>query len=541
MVNLKTYLVVLTSKPSARLPQNLSRLELNFTGPTGPKKLLMMKIEEESAGTIVQTGISFRVFIDSENLTDAIQSAKGFVDGIASLITLLTGRGMDIPCEEISYELTPDVPKREFSQIFYDVPIKLASRRLVDPQRLTDFVDKIFQPKTPKSERIARAIRWYRLGATVTDPFDQFNSFWIGLEALNPILQERLSIKDDPSHGQKCKYEQNATPIVSGIRAFIQTNMNKEDDLYRNIRHLRVAIMHSTKRLSELTELVMSYTPKTGEVLFRAICFLLEFEDWKTMKHGAILREFPTRGELHTFLVGGDPMSLGINGQDPRFELGHNLRKTEANKDETISFTIDTSFKPQLNEGVKFDTVELRLYGDSESSGTILGTGLQKPDARELKSDQNIKLDFEIVDVVSGQEDWSIYRLEDGTIFKIRLALIKALRHDNFDTNGNPNYVLNTQTILGAVPAKNSWGKPSLPYTQEELQASITHKNIKFETLKEPWNQYLLNDGTKVQIRTALKIVSKTDKYSFNGEPVYIVNWVSNTQTEVRDALRKRL
>jgi hypothetical protein len=541
VVNLKQYVVVLIAKPSARLPQNLGKLELNFTDPTGPKKLLIAKIEEESAGTIVQTGISFRVFIDSENITKAINSAKSFVDGIASFITLLTGRGMEIPLEEIAYELTPDEPKREFRQIFYDVPLKNPSRRQVDPQKLADFIDKTLKIKPPYSEHISRAIRWYRLGATVTDPFDQFNSFWIGLEALNPLLQQKFSIKDDTARCPKCKHEWIATPTVSGIRAFIQGKMNGEKHLYRNIRQLRIDIMHSTKRLSELIGLVTTNAPRTGEVLFRAICFLLEFEDWNVMKHGAILREFPVRGELHAFLVGGNPMSLGANGQDPHFKLGHNLRKIESKENEKVSFTIDTSITAQLNNGVQFERVELWFYGDSETPGEILNSSFKKAEAIEEKQDKNTKLDFEIVDVISGQEDWSIYRLMDGTIFKIRLALVKALRQDNFDSSGNPNYVLNTQTILGAVPAKNSWGKPSLPYTQEELQSSIVHKDLKFETLQEPWNQYLLDDGTKVQIRTALTTVSKTDKYGFNGEPVYIVNWVSNTKTDVPDELRKRV
>jgi hypothetical protein len=317
--------------------------------------------------------------------------------------------------------------------------------------------------------------------------------------------------------------------------------MNEEKHLYRDVHQLRIDIMHSTKRLSELIGIVTTFAPKTGDVLFRAICFLLEFENWKEMKHEAILREFPMRGELHALLVGGNPMSLGPNGQDPHFELGHNLRKIESKENGKISFTFDSSFTAQLQSGVQFERVELWFYGDSETSGEILNRAFKKAEAIEEKQDENTKLDFEIVDVISGQEDRSIYKLMDGTIFKIRLALIKALRQNNYDLSGNPNYVFNTQAILGVVPLKNNWGKPSPPYTQEELQSSIVHKDLKFETLQEPWNQYLLNDGTKVQIHTALTTASKTNKYGFNGEPIYIVNWVSNTKTEVPDALRKRL
>lgn len=137
MIKLKPYLVVLIAKPSARLPESVGRIELNFNDPDSPKKLIIEKIEEESAGTLVQTGVSFRVFLDSESLTEAINSTKNFADGIVSFITLLTGKGMESPLEQISYELTPNAQKREFRQIFYDVPMKKPSRRQVDPTNLS--------------------------------------------------------------------------------------------------------------------------------------------------------------------------------------------------------------------------------------------------------------------------------------------------------------------------------------------------------------------------------------------------------------------
>ena len=427
---MKPYVVVLSVKPAVRLPQNIGKLELNFTDPTGPKQLIVTKIEEESAGTIVQTGIRFRVFIDSETIQNAVYSAKGFVDGIVSLITMLTGKGMEIPREEIAYELTPDVSRREFLQIFYDVPLKSASRRQVDPQLLSDFITKLFEIKPPFSEHIIRAIRWYRLGATVTDPFDQFNCFWIGLEALNPLLQEKLSVKDDQACCPKCGHKWIATPTVSGIRAFMQNKLPLEKNLYRNIHQLRIDIMHSTKKLRELSESVATYTPKTGEILFRAICFLVEFANWESMAHGAILKEFPIRGELRAILLGDNPSLLGPKGQDPHFELSQNIRRTEL-QEKTMTSTIDTTFKAQLNVGVQFDQLELLLYGDAETSGTIISkeftkgeNKLEVPVPQELSS--VLELNFEVVDIIPVFEDWSIYRFPDGTLFKIRQGLNKS-------------------------------------------------------------------------------------------------------------------
>ena len=193
---LKPFVVVLSLKPAARLPQNLGRLELNFAEPEpdGLKKVWITKIEENIKGTSVQTGLRFRVFLNAESIRDAIDLAKGLTDGVVSFLTMMTGRGMDIPREEIAYELTPDVQERDFVQVFY-TPITLPSRRQVDPQPLIDFIDRQMKLEAPFAEHLIRAIRWYRLGATVTDIFDQFNCFWIGLESLNPLLQQKLSVR----------------------------------------------------------------------------------------------------------------------------------------------------------------------------------------------------------------------------------------------------------------------------------------------------------------------------------------------------------
>jgi hypothetical protein len=384
MVELKPFVVILSIKPAVRLPKNLGTLELNFPEPEGLKKVIITKIEEEIVGTLIQTGLRFRVFLYADNAKNAVDSAKSFVDGLVSFMTLTTGRGMNIPEEEIAYELTPNVQEREFLQVFHDVPIRLPSRRQVDPQCLIDFIDKQLKLKTPFAEHIARAGRWYRLGATVTDVFDQFNCFWIGLEALNPLLQQKLSVKDDLVVCPECKHKWVATPTVSGIRLFVQAKMKEDKNLYRNIHQLRIDIMHSKKDLQALQEMASVYVPKTGEVLFRAICFLLGFNDWATMTHGPILREFPMKGELHGVLVGGDPNSLGPDGQDPHFEIHHQIKELRLGENEKPSFKGETSFTTHINANVKFQPREIRLYGDSETTGAIIDKTLHTADGKEI-------------------------------------------------------------------------------------------------------------------------------------------------------------
>ena len=381
---MKPFVIIFSTKPAVRLPRNVGTLELNFPEPDGLKKVLITKIEEESVGTMIQTGLRFRVFLNAESIKDAVDSAKSLTDGIVSFMTMITGRGMEIPREEIAYELTPDVQERDFLQVFHDVPIRKPSRRQVDPQKLIDFIDRQLKLKTPFAEHIARAVRWYRLGAMVTDIFDQFNCFWIGLEALNPLLQQKLSIKDDRTLCPKCKHQWIATPTVSGIRVFVQEKLKEGKDLYRNVRQLRIDIMHSTKELGRLRDLASTYSPKTGEVLFKAICYLSGFEDWETMTHGTILREFPMRGELQGSLIGGDPSSLGPDDQDPHFELHHQIKESRLGENGSVSYTIETSLTANLNADVKFKPREIRFYGDSETTGAITSKTLHKANGKEM-------------------------------------------------------------------------------------------------------------------------------------------------------------
>ncbi len=384
VMRLKPFVVILSVKPAVRLPNNLGNLELSFQEPDGPKKVIITKIEEEVAGTMIPTGLRFRVLLSAESIKKAIELAKGLTDGVVSFMTLITGRGMEIPREDIAYELTENTQERDFLQVFYDVPMKEPSRRQADIQLLTDLIDKQLRLDRPLLEHIARAVRWYRLGVMVTDVFDQFNCFWIGLEALNLLLQQKLAVEDDPIACPECKHKWKSTPTVSGIRAFVQDEMKESRDFYRSMRQLRIDIMHSTKELRSLQQSASIYAPRTGEVLFRAVCFLLGFENWMKVAHGAVLREFPMRGELQGLLVGDDPNTLGPVNEDPHFEMHHEIQTAKLEENGSVTYTYETSMTTHVNTNVKFKLKEMRLYGDSETTGAITTKTLRTANGKEI-------------------------------------------------------------------------------------------------------------------------------------------------------------
>jgi hypothetical protein len=312
---------------------------LNFDEVDKPKKVIISKIEETISGSKIQSSLSLRVFLSAKNLKEAINEAKSFADGVISFVALTTGVGLDIPSENLAFEITPKVETRE---------------------------------------HIGGSIRWYRLGTTTVDVFDRFNCFWIGLEALNPILQNKLKVGDDKTRCPKCQYEWVCTPTVSGIRVFVQTKIPDGKKVYKRSRELRINLMHSKENLTKLHAEATELSSRVGEVLYRAICYLLGIVQWENMEYRKILEKISMRIELEATLVDGEPAALGLNGKDPCFEPTHEFAPKFS--DAGITFEGKTDFVARLNPNVKYRPREIRFYGDSEMKGSITATKVHKQD-----------------------------------------------------------------------------------------------------------------------------------------------------------------
>jgi hypothetical protein len=56
------------------------------------------------------------------------------------------------------------------------------------------------------------------------------------------------------------------------------------------------------------------------------------------------------------------------------------------------------------------------------------------------------------VPVEESNERWSEFKLEDGTIFRVKTTLINAVRLEGqYDAQGNPMYVMNMTPIIAPV------------------------------------------------------------------------------------------
>lgn len=376
MITLKKYTVLFSIKPAVRLEPKLGTIELNFEEKEYPKKVVISRIEEKISGSKIQSGLQLRVFVFAKNIEGAIKEAKSFADGIASAITLASGVGLDVPSESVAYEITPNVSERDFVQVFYD-PFRITvSRRTLNHDLLIQILDHFMKSESDITERIGRSIRWYRMGAFTPDVFDRFNCFWIGLEALNPILQKMFNVKDDKTRCPKCEYEWVSTPTVSGIRLFVQKKVPEGKKLYKRFRELRINLMHCKERFERLHAEATELTPKIGEVLFRAICYILEIEQWETATYNGLLLKVPIRLELEAMLINGETEALGPDGKDPFFELTYVAAPKVSN--DGMTFTGKPEFTARLNPKVKWRPREVRFYGDPEVKGSIINSEVRK-------------------------------------------------------------------------------------------------------------------------------------------------------------------
>jgi len=64
--------------------------------------------------------------------------------------------------------------------------------------------------------------------------------------------------------------------------------------------------------------------------------------------------------------------------------------------------------------------------------------------------------------------------------------------------------------------------------SKEDVMKAIDKPDMRYDTLAQEFNEYLLDDGTKIKIFTNVTEVSRTTLKDAKGDPVYFVN-SSNT------------
>lgn len=130
------------------------------------------------------------------------------------------------------------------------------------------------------------------------------------------------------------------------------------------------------------------------------------------------------------------------------------------------------------------------------------------------------ELDFEIL-----REPWNKYSLKDGTNVKCRYILTKVKKREPENEKEKPTYGIEGQnvSVIYNVSADLKGPPSTVTYSPPELASSIKEDDVGYDTLSEEWNEYIVEDGTKIRLKGTVVKVSRTDKTDRNGDPIYIV------------------
>jgi len=152
---------------------------------------------------------------------------------------------------------------------------------------------------------------------------------------------------------------------------------------------------------------------------------------------------------------------------------------------------------------------------------------------KDIKIPEKILVEFRIK-----AEDWSIFELEDASILKAKNVLINILGKR---AGKGFNASLQSQLVLGVYAPEELRGKPSEPYTKEELVKSVVRDDVDIrKVLEQPWNEYELDNGLLLKIKTIPIHISRTNKYDKEGMPIYLVETTAIVKGKMKKAKPKR-
>ena len=129
--------------------------------------------------------------------------------------------------------------------------------------------------------------------------------------------------------------------------------------------------------------------------------------------------------------------------------------------------------------------------------------------------DDSTTIDFKVI-----KEYWDTYILSDETKLKSRVVLTGVKKSK---TNPSSEYEFDFQSIQSFVFSEKAKGAShSKVYTKEELESS-SNKELSYSISSEKWNEYLLEDDTKLRLKNSVVGITKSDLFLQNGDPIYNV------------------
>jgi hypothetical protein len=129
--------------------------------------------------------------------------------------------------------------------------------------------------------------------------------------------------------------------------------------------------------------------------------------------------------------------------------------------------------------------------------------------------------DYDYIDFEAIKESWNLYDLEDGTIIKFKIVLLKIIPTVGDNDHGK-GYAFNTANLVTVLATKELRGVPSAS-ASPGAALKIEKKDIQFKVLTEEWNEYKLEDGKELKLKPTIVQIDRAAHYDQYGEPSYFV------------------
>ena len=363
----KKYKVVLRSDSALRIKENGGTINLDFNLHDIKANCFFSDIVEVHDGIKIHRHMQVEVDIIEKDINIAIEKAERFSDFLLANASFSSNALVSTPKVHIAYDITPELSERELVQYFYDIELPQKAKRNIEFFNFDLLLKK--QMKYKRSDRISRAIRWYRKYLSEEDILDRFNYLWVALESLNPLLSRKYNLHAMIQRCPECKYEREV-PSAIGIKHIFHSYFKNSENLYNEVNDTRVGLVHSTKNISKLAENAERLITDMERAVRKSILLLLEI-DFNKNKNWFIepLTNIPrVYAKVACTIIEPDPDQLINKGQHPHFKYEGIIikRKKEPNGKLTCDFEIKLTkiFKAEYRkqyvdfyspEGIKVD------------------------------------------------------------------------------------------------------------------------------------------------------------------------------------------
>lgn len=141
-------------------------------------------------------------------------------------------------------------------------------------------------------------------------------------------------------------------------------------------------------------------------------------------------------------------------------------------------------------------------------------------------------IDFEI-----RKEPWNKYQLSDNSILKTR-TILKKIERVMEGEKVSFSIDAQTLTVVYADPSLKGIPNPN-PINKEDLIKEVDIQDMRYDTLAQEFNEYYLDDGTKIKIYTNVTNVSRTKLKDAKGDPVYHVASANSIEIKPSDQYKQ--